>query len=219
MQIIGISGFIGSGKSAMGEHLVQEHGFTRVSFADALKDATAAIFGWPRKRLNGLTPEDRAWREQPDTYWTERFGRTVTPRWALQYVGTDVCRNHLHENIWVNRLGKTLATAASDAKFVLDDVRFPNEINALRDAGAKMVVIYRQSNIAPDSAALWRHYTGMHPLPQPEIDAIQARLHPSEWAWVETSVDYESQSTVLFNNHDTLGEWHDHIDKWYYENF
>ncbi|WP_346927659.1 hypothetical protein, partial [uncultured Arthrobacter sp.] len=37
MQVIGLSGFAGSGKSTVANYLVEEHGFTRLSFAAPLK--------------------------------------------------------------------------------------------------------------------------------------------------------------------------------------
>jgi hypothetical protein len=66
-MIIGICGLIGSGKGSVGDILV-EQGFTKVSFADKLKDGVATIFGWNRAMLEGDTDESRNWREQPDDF-------------------------------------------------------------------------------------------------------------------------------------------------------
>ena len=48
-MIIGICGFIGSGKDTIADYLVNFHGFRRESFANTLKDAVAAVFGWDRE--------------------------------------------------------------------------------------------------------------------------------------------------------------------------
>ena len=42
-QIIGICGFIGSGKDTAADYLVNFHEFRRDSFASTLKDAVAAL--------------------------------------------------------------------------------------------------------------------------------------------------------------------------------
>lgn len=62
-MIVGICGLIGSGKGTVADMLVGEFGFTKISFADSLKDAVAAVFGWPRNLLEGDTDESRSWRE------------------------------------------------------------------------------------------------------------------------------------------------------------
>ena len=68
-QIIGIAGLIGSGKDTVANHLINNHNFTSVKFADKLKDGVAAIFEWPRDLLEGDTDESREWRETPDPFW------------------------------------------------------------------------------------------------------------------------------------------------------
>ena len=60
-MIIGVTGFIGSGKDTIANYLVAKHGFVRDSFAGTLKDAVAQVFGWDRELLEGLTPEAREW--------------------------------------------------------------------------------------------------------------------------------------------------------------
>ena len=66
-MIIGLVGFIGSGKGTVGDLLSQE-GFIPDSFARPLKDACSSIFGWPRELLEGNTEFSRTWREQPDKF-------------------------------------------------------------------------------------------------------------------------------------------------------
>ena len=50
-MIIGVCGFIGSGKDTIADYLTNFHGFRRESFAGSLKDAVAQVFGWDRTML------------------------------------------------------------------------------------------------------------------------------------------------------------------------
>jgi len=92
-MIIGVVGFLGSGKGTVGDMLIQDHHYYRLSFADGVKDAVSVIFGWPRELLEGDTDASRAFREMPDVFWRERFGYEVTPRYMLQLMGTEAGRD------------------------------------------------------------------------------------------------------------------------------
>ena len=72
-MIIGITGFIGSGKGTVANMFV-ERGCSEDSFAAPLKDLTSSIFGWPRHLMEGDTVESRDFRETPDLYWTKKTG-------------------------------------------------------------------------------------------------------------------------------------------------
>ena len=49
------------------------------------------MFGWPRDKLEGLTKEDREWREQVDYWWSETLNMPqLTPRYVMQYFATDL---------------------------------------------------------------------------------------------------------------------------------
>ena len=50
-MIIGVTGFIGSGKDTVANYLTTFHGFKKLSFAGSLKDAVANVFGWDREML------------------------------------------------------------------------------------------------------------------------------------------------------------------------
>ena len=84
-MLVGIVGLIGSGKGTVSDRLVEKHGYQKDSFAKSLKDAVASMFNWDRAMLEGDSESSRHWREQPDKFWSEKFGKTITPRWVLQY--------------------------------------------------------------------------------------------------------------------------------------
>ena len=126
-MLIGVVGFAGSGKGTIGDILIRDYQFVRLSFADALKDAVSVIFGWDRQMLEGDTKESRDWREKVDPWWSDKFGYQVTPRLMLQKMGTEAGRQVFDDEIWIH----TVARRLKDHKHVvIPDVRFPNEISA-----------------------------------------------------------------------------------------
>ena len=189
-MIIGICGFIGSGKDTVADYLVNFHEFRRESFANTLKDAVAAVFGWDRTMLEGRTKEAREWREQVDPWWAERLAMpTLTPRWVLQYWGTEVCRRSFHDDIWIASLENKLRMSKDNV--VISDCRFPNEIQSIRDAGGKIVWVQRGN--LPDwyqtavDANAGHNYAVQ--------DLKMRKIHASETAWVGTDFD-----TIIDNN-------------------
>jgi hypothetical protein len=185
-MIIGICGFIGSGKDTAANYLVGWHGFRRDSFAGALKDAVAAVFGWDRELLEGLTTEARAWREQVDPWWAERLNMpNLTPRWVLQYWGTEVCRQGFHDDIWIAALENRLRTRAGHT--VISDVRFPNEVASIRNAGGRIIWIRRGAD--PEWCNTLVEMRNNTTLGICTDYMRQFNVHASEWAWVGTRFD------------------------------
>jgi len=193
-MIIGICGFQGSGKDTIADYLQNIYGFKRDSFAATLKDAVAAVFGWDRELLEGRTKESRAWREQVDPWWAKRLGMPdLTPRLVLQKWGTEVARKSWHDDTWIASLENKLSRTQDD--IVITDVRFPNEIRAVKDAGGIVIRVVRGPEPDWYSTALGAN-AGI--LPDQEL-LKQLGIHPSETAWIGTKFD-----AVLNNNADGL---------------
>ena len=194
-MIIGVCGFIGSGKDTVADYLTNFHGFRRESFANSLKDAVAHVFGWDRTMLEGRTKQAREWREQVDPWWAERLDiPTLTPRWILQYWGTEVCRKAFHDDIWIASLENKLRNSKDD--IVISDCRFPNEIKSIKEAGGKIVCVERgirphwydialQANKGKSSAKTW---------------LTEQKIHASETAWVGTKFDH------IFDNNGSIND-------------
>ena len=208
-MIIGFVGLIGSGKDTAADYLVNFHGFRRDSFAGTLKDAVSAVFGWDRLMLEGRTAESRAWREQVDTWWAQRLNMPhLTPRWILQHWGTDVLRNHFNDDIWIASLEHKLQRSTDNV--VISDVRFPNEIKAIRRAGGYIYWIQRGELPPWYQCALTENTTDeydqwllqdAHKL----MEQSWPQVHNSEWAWVGQSFD-----AVIDNNH-SVDELYDQL--------
>lgn len=194
-MLVGVVGFQGSGKDTVGQFLIDSYGFQRDSFAKPLKDAVAAIFGWCREMMEGQSRISREWREQEDQFWSEVLGHTVTPRWAMQHLGTNVIREHLHPDIWVLSMKRRVQDKLSNKqKIVITDCRFPNEIQALRDLGGIIIRVVRGAE--PQWVEDARLANGG------DKDALDRmlekwKIHESEWAWIGQRFDHE-----ILNNGD-----------------
>ena len=199
-MIIGVCGLIGSGKDTIADYLVGFHGYRRDSFAGTLKDAVAAVFGWDRELLEGRTPEARAWREQVDAWWAIRLNMpNLTPRWVLQYWGTEVCRKAFHDDIWIAALEARLSRRSDNT--VISDVRFPNEIQSIRNAGGTIVWVQRGE--LPEWYLTAVLANGGNVEKQTELK--QLGVHISETAWVGTEFD------AIIDNNGTIDELYTNI--------
>jgi hypothetical protein len=185
-MIIGIVGFISSGKDTVADMLVPL-GFQRESFAKPLKDACSIIFGWDRKQLEGTNKEDRAWREVPDEFWSAKMGKPFTPRLALQLMGTEAGRNVFHHNVWRDSLERRV-TSDPSKNFIITDARFNNEIEMLKSIGALVVRIKRGPEPAYFEEALKFNYVRRFVNPDlrlvPERFPTLSPVHQSEWDWI-----------------------------------
>jgi len=195
-MIIGICGLIGNGKGTVADILV-EQGFTKVSFADKLKDGVATIFNWDRAMLEGDTDESRSWREQEDAFWTAETGRSITPRIVLQEFGTECMREGFDKGVWVSLLKKYLLD--NPGNYVVPDVRFRNEQNMIRELGGAIWQVKRGQdpdwfpraiidNANPDTSNLMSGYD----------------VHESEYKWIDVNTRFE----CIIHNDSTLLDLH-----------
>jgi hypothetical protein len=166
-MLIGVVGLIGSGKDTVSKRLEQKHGFRRDSFAKSLKDAVSAMFNWDREMLEGNGDNSRQWREQPDKFWSKKFGKTVTPRWVLQHFGTEVMRQHMHDAIWIDS-----CLSRYDGKpTVISDTRFQNELKTIKENKGQIILVKRGE--------------------LPTREQMQERgAHKSEWDWMGWNFDH-----------------------------
>lgn len=190
-MIIGLVGFIGSGKGTVADLLVERHGFIKESYANSVKDAVSVIFGWDRKLLEGDTPESRAWREAKDEWWSKTLGKEFSPRLALQLMGTEAGRDVFHKDLWVHTV---LRRCKPENNYVIADVRFPNEINAIVKSGGKIIRVSRGEDPVWWGEALATNRTKDHNL----MAQYYPDVHYSEWAWIGSHYD------VTLDNNGTI---------------
>jgi hypothetical protein len=138
--VIGLSGNIGAGKSTVADILVNDHGFTKLSFAGAVKRLVLdldpivgySVYVCDCGDLNSCPMEAEEVRVSDLYYGMGYNDETIKDspyadevRALWQRFGTDVMRKHDPE-FWVNLALDELGQQASE-RVVFTDVHFPNE--------------------------------------------------------------------------------------------
>lgn len=120
MRLIGLTGKAGVGKDFLAREILRPAGYLKVAFATALKMDVMAHHGF--------------------TFDEVFFEKPPHVRKALQEYG--VAKRAAAPDYWLARLDRTLQQLHRDAgveKFVITDVRFPNEVDFVRERGGKVV--------------------------------------------------------------------------------
>ncbi len=136
----------------------EPHQIHIVHFADALKKACHVIFGIPLEDMeteegkqkltkvpwplhcpaNGWVPYDAEWHGEP---------RFMTVREILQFVGTELFRNQIDPDVWLNSV--FLQPWAEDDVVIIADARFPNEVALGRENGL-LISVERDTGLVND---------------------------------------------------------------------
>lgn len=125
-MIIGLSGYAQTGKDTVAQHLISNHGYRRIAFADPIRNALY--------KLNPLVEagEFRAVHlasAVDGMGWEETKRISPETRRLLQVLGTEVGREMFGQDFWVNQAMKSLGKFD---KAVITDVRYPNEYKAIK---------------------------------------------------------------------------------------
>lgn len=166
LQIIGISGQAGSGKDYISQNILTPLGFYQWSLAWHFK---VWLIGKGEATYNDV------FRTKPPAV-----------RKMLQLEGTENGRHLFGENVWVDTMYawfEVLNNHWGIHKFVVPDVRFPNEVEAIKRLGGKVFRIYAPLRVANNSLS------------------AEARTHASETALD----DYHDFDGIIFNDPDQAG--------------
>jgi len=138
ITIIGLCGKAGSGKSTVAQYLQENYGFERIAFADSLKEMLL--------KSGIVFPSDLA-------------KKTPYARFLLQRIGTDIMRKQVDSDFWVNktliRIGELISKGKK--KIVIEDVRFPNEVELIKLYNGKIIKIIRNHNNTLNKENLKNH--------------------------------------------------------------
>lgn len=135
-------------------------------FADKLKDIVCLLINCTREELEDRDFKEKELGEEWWYYTDSLFNSTdseqnlysyskyhrqlkndlnfyiikLTPREILQLLGTEAGREIIHPNIWVNAL---FSKYTESSNWIITDVRFPNEIQAIKDRGGIVIRVER----------------------------------------------------------------------------
>ena len=210
-MIIGITGFMGSGKDTVAEMFVDK-GAVKDSFAAPLKDLCASVFGWDRHMLEGDTVPSRDFRETADIYWTRKLGiDNFTPRLALQLLGTDIMRTHFNQDIWLDSLEYRIRkNNPQDQIVVVSDCRFKNELDLIKQLDGVVIHVIREA--LPEWYETAVHANQGSVPAKHTMETRFASVHASEWRWVGYNFDYEiSNSGTLADLEEKVNTIHNNI--------
>lgn len=183
IMVIGFCGAAKSGKdsavNALADSLIALNVLQKkMAFADPIRQI-AGIFGFSDQVLS-----DQACKEHWAHPWLTEYSNgkniPVTPRRFMQLVGSEMFRNNLHPNVWVDFLGSKIDELDNElnndnymsgyklrdeprkdvwspkAVVLISDVRFPNEAEMIRKRGGYIFRITR--NTQQDQNGEWRKH-------------------------------------------------------------
>ena len=177
-NIIGICGRKESGKSVIGS-VCKEYGYEVIRFAEPLKLLISNLIKVDRKDLDALKTVEREYTFNDDDFEfisnetsipinfvsSILKGNTYhTVRELLQVIGTDLIRKY---NInWHVDKTREYVESKKDTNFLIDDVRFPNEVDMIRELGGTCWFIIRPklnniSNHISETALKWQDFDNL----------------------------------------------------------
>ena len=173
--IIGLMGQKQSGKDTVAARLVERHNFQRVAFADVMRECLYI--------LDPLIAYRLTLRQVVDSYgWDIAKEDFPEVRRLLQVFGTELGRDILGEDVWVNAAHRKVTGALdADKNVVITDMRFPNEVRYVESLDGITVRIDRPG--------------------LPDVDT-----HVSENAWRSIVPD------CTINNNGTLDDLYREVD-------
>lgn len=138
-RLIGLSGYARSGKNTVGQILEDGYGFRQESFAQALKNVAAEINPVLKDGYGGYRTLAALFLAHRD--WDAVKDAVPAAREFLQRLGV-ACRDQIGPDVWVDALARRLRIHPS-ARYVITDVRFPNEANFIIAQGGQVWRIER----------------------------------------------------------------------------
>ena len=182
-NIIAFAGRKRSGKTCLCKMLQQEENAVIITIANYLKYLCCELMNMSYEELNEKKDNGYTFNVVPDEKWfniiskrtnisiedikNELQGKHITSiRELLQVIGTDVIRKY-NENWHVQKMIEEIESYSEDKLIVIDDVRFPNEKEAILNRSGEVFFIVRPnvsevSNHASETSLKWQDFDYRH---------------------------------------------------------
>jgi hypothetical protein len=135
--VIGLSGYASSGKDTVAQFLIEEHGFEKIAFADPIRNMLLAM----NPIVHGVQL-----KELVDEYGWDLAKQRPEVRHYLQVLGYSA-RINIDPEVWVRAAFRKLNNEAY-SKYVITDVRFRNEAEAIKHIKGHMWRVERPNESA-----------------------------------------------------------------------
>jgi hypothetical protein len=134
-MIIGLTGYAQSGKDTVAKILVENYGYTRVAFADKIRDFLYEM----NPMVDNVAGEPIFLKERVDRDGWEVAKTNPHVRRALQNAGVSA-RKVFGEEFWIDR---SLVSILRNENTVITDVRFINEADVVKHQAGQVWRIKR----------------------------------------------------------------------------
>jgi hypothetical protein len=160
MRNIALSGKAGSGKDTVAKYLCEEHGYTRLAFADPLKEMALSVDPLiPAGRVLTSLIHVRLSALVADVGWDYAKAHYSEVRRTLQQMGQTV--RERDSAFWVRTLRRS--TGGIDGPIVVTDMRYVNEFRAMAEAAFVTVRVERPGAGLADAAGTHDSETELDP--------------------------------------------------------
>ena len=129
MVVIMISGYMQSGKDTIGNYLCEKYNFTRLAFADSLKDEVADLYKLDRSLFNTIEGKNTLLKILDDG-----IVETMTVRRLLINHGSLRRSNNI--DYWATIISNKIKelNLENKSKIVITDWRLPNEFDVINES-------------------------------------------------------------------------------------
>lgn len=175
--IVGVSGFARSGKDTVCDYAVDHFGYRKVGFSDPIREIAKTIFGFEDEDF----VNER--KEEINPVWN------LSPRFALQKIGTEGSRNVFQDDIWIRCIERKIAKLVEkedQRKFIIRDLRYENEADFVRSQEGHFGLV-------------------LHVL-RPSQERIRLSEHPTE-----RGIEIQSAHDIVLENTGTIEDMHKQV--------